>query len=149
MPLPNPINIHPLDLNANVAIGVVFPLMNEGTFEQSFTTKEQVKTNILSVLLTEPGERLFLPNFGVGLKGLLFENLTNTQIINDTIADQLDTHVPEIEVIDLDVQFNKNTHTLNVRLSYSIQFENQTDSIQVNIAGSPDGVDIYKSVGGF
>ena len=45
--LPNPINIHPLDLNANVAIGVVFPLMNEGTFEQSFTTKEQVKTNII------------------------------------------------------------------------------------------------------
>ena len=53
MPLPDTINIHPLDLNTNIAIGVVFPLMNEGTFEQSFTVKEQVKTNILNVLLTE------------------------------------------------------------------------------------------------
>ena len=145
----NPQNISPLDQDKNLSIGVGFPLMDDGRFNPTYTVKQQVKSNILNVLLTEPGERLFLPNFGVGLKGLLFENLTNTQIINDTIADQLDTHVPEIEVIDLDVQFNKNTHTLNVRLSYSIQFENQTDSIQVNIAGSPDGVDIYKSVGGF
>ena len=70
-------------------------------------------------------------------------------MINDRISEQLDIHVPEIEVIDLDINFNKDTHTLNVRLSYAIQFENQIDSIQINIAGSPDGVDIYKSIGGF
>ena len=96
----NPQNISPLDQDKNLSIGVGFPLMDDGRFNPTYTVKQQVKSNILNVLLTEPGERLFLPNFGVGLKGLLFENLTNTQIINDTIADQLDTHVPEIEVID-------------------------------------------------
>ena len=34
--------------------------------------KDKVKTNILNVLLTERGERLYMPNFGCGLKNLLF-----------------------------------------------------------------------------
>ena len=70
--------ISPLDLNESLAIGITFPLLNDGRFEQSFTVKEQVKSNILNVLLTERGERLNLPNFGVGLKSLLFENNVNT-----------------------------------------------------------------------
>ena len=50
MPINQPnISIHPLDLNANVAIGVVFPLMDEGVFKQSLTIKEQVKSNLLMV----------------------------------------------------------------------------------------------------
>jgi len=148
MPI-NPQNISPLDLDKNLSIGVGFPLMDDGRFDPTFTVKQQVKSNILNVLLTERGERLFLPDFGVGLKKLLFENITDSTMINDRISEQLDIHVPEIEVIDLDINFNKDTHTLNVRLSYAIQFENQIDSIQINIAGSPDGVDIYKSIGGF
>ena len=53
-----PISISPLDINKNVAIGVVFPLMSDGIFQKSFTIKEQIKTNIINVLLTEKGERV-------------------------------------------------------------------------------------------
>ena len=148
MPI-QPTNKSPLDLNPDITIGVTFPLMDDGQFAPSHTVKEQVKTNILSVLLTEPGERLFLPDFGVGLKGLLFENITDTQGLRDRIEDQLDEYVPEIQVVDLDLSFDRDKATLSVKLTYAIQFENQMDSIQVNIAGSADGVDIYKSVGGF
>ena len=61
----NYVRINPLDLNKNVAIGVAFPFNAEGVFFSTFTTAEQVKSNLLSVLLTEPGERVFQPNFGV------------------------------------------------------------------------------------
>ena len=52
----------------DIGYGIVFPLMDEGTFTQSFTLKDKVKTNILNVLLTERGERLYMPNIGCGLK---------------------------------------------------------------------------------
>ena len=64
-------NLSPLDLNKNISIGVGFPLMDDGRFDPTFTVKEQVKSNILNVLLTEPGERLNLPDFGVGIRSLL------------------------------------------------------------------------------
>ena len=131
MPLPNPINIHPLDLNANVAIGVVFPLKNEGTFEQSFTTKEQVKTNILNVLLTEKGERVYMPNFGVGLKQILFENAVNSEELRDRISTQLSFYVPEIAVEEVIAE--QNEHILRIILSYRIIVSQEKDTIQVNI----------------
>ena len=99
MPINQPnISIHPLDLNANVAIGVVFPLMDEGVFKQSLTIKEQVKSNLLMVLLTEKGERVFMPNFGVGLKKLIFENHIDTEELKDKINNQVNFYVPEIEI---------------------------------------------------
>ena len=59
-------HIDPINLETDVAIGVPFPFNAEGVFYSTYTTKEQVKSNLLNVLLTEPGERLFNPLFGVG-----------------------------------------------------------------------------------
>ena len=149
MPIINSdIRIHPLDLNANVAIGVVFPLMNEGTFGQSFTTKEQVKTNILNVLLTEKGERINLPNFGVGLKQVLFENAVDEIELKSRISNQLSFYVPEITVENLIAE--QNEHTLKIILTYRILISQKQDTIQVNINNGPsDGIDLNTSATGF
>ena len=64
--------ISPLNINKNVTIGIAFPLDEVNIFKGTQTVKEQVKTNLINLLLTEPGERLYTPNYGVGLKGLLF-----------------------------------------------------------------------------
>ena len=53
------ININPLDLETNRAIGVSLPFNGEGVFNSTYTSKDQIKTNILSVILTEQGERIF------------------------------------------------------------------------------------------
>ena len=145
----NPVNKSPFDLDNNLSIGITFPLMDDGQFNPSFTVKDQVKTNILNVLLTEPGERLYLPNFGVGLKQLLFQNITNTQIISDKIDEQLGIHVPEIQIMETNVNFNREEHLLNIVLVYAVSFENQIDSIQININGGNEGIDIYQSATGY
>ena len=60
--------ISPLDFNKNKAIGVAFPFDSPGVFRQSFKEKDAIKSNLINLLLTEPGERIMEPTFGLGLK---------------------------------------------------------------------------------
>ena len=79
----NNIKINPIDLpqNDKVAVGVTFPFDGPAVFNSSYTTKEQVKSNLINLLLTSPGERLMNPTFGVGIRDLLFEQVIDKQII--------------------------------------------------------------------
>lgn len=63
-------------------IGLKFPMngksggSNGGFFNTSRTTEDQAVTNYINLLLTRQGERVFQPNFGVGLQYYLFEQNT-------------------------------------------------------------------------
>ena len=72
--------INPLDINRNVTIGVAFPLNEVNMFKGTQTVKEQVKSNLINLLLTEQGERVNEPNFGVGIKNLLFQQSINKNV---------------------------------------------------------------------
>ena len=141
MPVNNtPISINPIDLNKNVAVGVVFPLMAGGIFQQSFTFKEQVKSNIINVLLTQKGERVNLPDFGAGLKTVLFENNVDQDMIRDMIIYQLQLHVPEIDLQDVEVNADLDRHVIQIKLIYGFLIDNTEDSIQININQSSPGM---------
>ena len=77
--------VSPLDVNKNVRVGVAFPLDEVNLFNGTQTVKEQVKSNLINVLLTEAGERVNEPNFGVGLKNLLFESNVNVEQLKENI----------------------------------------------------------------
>ena len=126
------ININPLDLNDNIAIGVVFPLNGNAVFNSSYTTQEQVKSNLINVLLTEPGERVMEPNFGVGLKKLLFENQIKEDELEGRIKDQCAFYVPEVDITNLIIQLIPDSHTLYIRLTYKFIINDEEDSIQLN-----------------
>ena len=60
------------------AIGISLPIQITNTaFQQTFTTIEQVKSNIKNLLLTKRGERIMQPTFGSGLQEVLFEPNVN------------------------------------------------------------------------
>lgn len=114
-------------------IAVKFPLeINEDN--GNFTTysdselQEVVEQNIKMVLLTNPGERIFNNNFGVGLHRYLF--LTSEEIISGVPGDenypplkqyitvQLENYVPYITIQDLQISTAQNT--MNVKFKYYI-----------------------------
>ena len=88
--------ISPLDLNKNVTIGVAFPLDETNMFKGTETLSEQIKSNLINLLLTQPGERVNHPDFGVGVKYLLFEQNINQDALNSTINEQIKRFIPEI-----------------------------------------------------
>ena len=124
--------IDPINLDTDVAIGVPFPFNAEGVFYSTYTTKEQVKSNLLNVLLTEPGERLFNPLFGVGIRNLLFEQGIDLEELKSRIHLQTDLYVPEITIVEVIVNKAPHSHVLFIKLSYKLNLNNDTDSIQLN-----------------
>ena len=128
----NYIRINPLDLNKNVAIGVAFPFNAEGVFTQTFTQKEQVKSNLINVLLTERGERVNLPDFGVGLKNLLFETQIDTNVLESRIDAQVQKYIPEITLISAEVDFSPDEHILYIKITYEYNPSSEVDAIQLN-----------------
>jgi len=124
--------ISPLDINKNVSIGVAFPLDDTNMFKGTQTLKEQVKSNLINVLLTQPGERVNEPNFGVGLKHYLFEPNVNKDSLNENINNQINYYIPEISLIDTIVDSVNNEHIIFIKIVYSIKSNNEVDAVQLN-----------------
>jgi phage baseplate assembly protein W len=120
MPIINGIRkINPLDLNKNVKIGVAFPIDEENMFNGTQTVREQIKSNLINLLLTEQGERVNLPEYGIGLKNKLFEQELDPKLIETQISDQIARYMgQEIELTD--IQTSTEDHTLFVRIVYKV-----------------------------
>jgi hypothetical protein len=58
-------------------IGLSFPLSNSqhGYFNPSLLTKEQISSNILSILSTNKGERLMRPSLGLNVSKYVFNKM--------------------------------------------------------------------------
>jgi len=128
--------ISPLDVNKNVTIGVAFPLDEVNMFKGTTTVKEQVKSNLINLLLTEQGERVNEPNFGVGLKKLLFEQSTNIEVLKEKINTQIEFYIPTITLSDVSFTPSEDEYKLFILISYSFNLDGSTDAIQLNLNSS-------------
>ena len=124
--------ISPLDLNKNVTIGVAFPLDETNMFKGTKTLSAQIKSNLINLLLTQPGERVNQPNFGVGLKNLLFEQNIDQDLLNETINEQIKRFIPEITLKKVTTGLSKDEHTLFINVSYTNKLNGISKTVQLN-----------------
>ena len=124
--------INPLDLNKNIRIGVAFPLDEKNMFSGTETVKEQIKANLLNLLLTYPGERINLPNFGVGIKNLLFEQDIDLETLKTKIQNQINQYIPNIKLKDIGTNASEDKHTISISLTYTYLLDNSLQSIKLN-----------------
>jgi phage baseplate assembly protein W len=131
MPLPQTIRVNPLDLRKNIAIGVSLPF--KGPFISTFTTKDQIKSNLINLLLTAKGERVLNPNFGCNIKKQLFENInagTEQKVIN-SIIEAVNTFIPEIQLLNIVVNPNTDFNAMDVTIDYKIIISNKKDQVTI------------------
>jgi phage baseplate assembly protein W len=120
-----------------LSVKVPFVYSNiDGPFELNQTMGEVVKQNLKNVILTNPGERIMIPDFGVGLNKLLFEG-TNPEVyqkISSRIYEQVNLWLPYLELVS--VEFMRYEDNPNIGLN----------ELQLLIAFNLGGINIEDSL---
>ena len=133
MPIPQTIRVNPLDLQKNIVIGVSLPFNAKGVFNKTYSTKEQIKSNLINLLLTDKGERIMNPEFGADLRRSLFDNITqsNIDLLQTKIIDAINIFIPEIELTNVAIEPNIDYNTLTVTIDYRLIISNTPDQVTV------------------
>jgi len=149
------------DNDTNVKIGIDLPIRRDdgldGFFATTSTTIEAVKNNIRNLLQTNTGERFFQPNLGLNLKSLLFEHITEDNIISiqDAILDKFEFWLPFVEVRDIQVLSRNNTtdigaNEIRVKILFNIkQDPNTLDSITLDFSSDITETESTTTGGGY
>jgi|TARA_A100001515_G_scaffold22705_1_gene17423 phage baseplate assembly protein W len=105
--------------------------INGYALNQNF--KEVARQNLKMVILTSPGERIMIPEFGVGIRNYLFENVNTSTFntIRQRIINQVASYLPYITIRNIEftserndgisgVEPSSNSNYVNIQIRYSV-----------------------------
>ena len=95
--------------------------------------EDMIKQNLKMILLTHPGERIMVPDFGVGIRRFIFELETYDDIYEelvDTVSAQLSRFLPVIQVTNIRADYSDQNY-LRLTIEYNVDFLNIKDSLDL------------------
>lgn len=115
----------------NKTYGVKFPFddsINGDFLALTGRPEDEIKTNLIHLLLTRKGSRYFLPEFGTNLYQYLFEPISDELItkIEDEIVDACEKFLPNLKIdkVNIDSFFGDKDYnkqrSLLVTIDYTI-----------------------------
>ena len=121
-----------------MALGVSLPINRDSSdgFSMNYTVKETLRQNFIMLILTNPGERVMEPGFGVGIKTFLFTNKATDYraSIIAKINQQVKRYMPAIIVGAIDfAESNQDGNTISIRITYSIPDMGIKDLLELTI----------------
>jgi phage baseplate assembly protein W len=126
----------------SVGISDCFTKGNNGYFAVNYTTKEQIKSDLRNLILTNRGERLMQPEFGCNLRQALFEQIDDGAGVFLYIQTEIETAIarwlPFVVVENVSVYSDNNSrdnNSIQVQLNYRLPFtgNNSRDSINIRV----------------
>jgi phage baseplate assembly protein W len=135
MPIPQVIKIDTRDLDKNISIGISLPFNASGVFPKTYSTKEQIKSNLINLLLTYKGERIENPEFGADLPRLLFEPISDNTFfkIEDQILTNVGIYIPEITILNIEINPDTDNNTILIKIDYKLNISGQQDNIIIEL----------------
>ncbi len=126
--------INPLDLQPSVGIGVGLPFTSGEVFTTTYTTQDAIKSNLINYFLTGKSERFFNPNFGAGLRAVLFEQMTQEkgEEVEFIVTTGLNTWFPNVIIQELRTVATPDTNIFTLYLKYSVANTNIQDELVIN-----------------
>jgi uncharacterized protein len=117
-------------------INIDFPFKDspEGFyFKLNSTNTDAIRSDLLHLLLTNKGERLYMPDFGSDLKKYIFEpndSITHEQI-KDNLNENIKRYIPNLIINDITFKNNSIEELIIVELTYTVTDGtfNSTDTI--------------------
>ena len=118
------------------SLGVALPLALDSStgFKMITRIKNLFKQNLKMLILTNPGERVMDPGFGVGLKRYLFENFGQDTMaqIDNKIREQVRIYMPAIQIQNIAFgRTDPDNNYLGVQIRYSIPSIGTSDLLEL------------------
>ena len=128
-------NVDILDLQPSIGVGIDLPFNGPTGINTTYTTKDAVKANLLNFILTGKRERIMNPNFGSGIRDVIFEQITDERIdqIENLIYGGVELYFPQVQIKDLTINLSPESQTITIYLKYSVINTNIEDELQINI----------------
>ena len=121
---------------SSLAVQLPLERSSQDGFEMIKNFQTLIKQNFKMLLLTDPGERVMEPEFGVGLKQFLFENFNESTFtrIERRIISQTKTYIPVITIQEIIFgSLPSNENALNIRIEYRLPNLNIQDLLEFTI----------------
>ena len=117
--------------------GVSFPLeiTEDNAGYKLADLQETVRFNIKNIILTNPGERIMIPDFGVGIQAALFEisSFDLLEEMQNRIIQQIATYAGYVTILQLIID-PVDEQSINIKLNYEIDFAEIVDSLDIEIS---------------
>lgn len=127
--------INPLDRQPRKAVGIQIPYSSPSVFISNYQTRDAIKVNLINYLLTGRGERYFNPNFGSGIRNLLFEQITSNVLdeLKVRIQQEILLNFPQIKLTELLVEADPDRNTVVIYFKYRIENTDIVDEVLLNL----------------
>lgn len=152
-------------MSQGITYGINFPFQDSSYgnyFELSQTNNQEIRNNLVHLLLTRKGSRYFLPDFGTRLYEFIFEPMDGPTFseVESEIRDSVEKYLPNLTITKISVtdasteELNKGyyineneerifkvpnmndlEHTIKIKIDYLINTDvfNQSDFVIINI----------------
>ncbi len=111
------------------------PFNSSEVFKSTYSTQDQIKSNLINLLLSNKGERIMNPEFGADISYMLFEGMVdeNIPLIQSKIADAISIFIPQIQADTIDVIYDQDHYTINVVVKYRLILSGKADQITIEL----------------
>ena len=110
---------------ANEALGITLPIKRgkTGYFEQAFDVNTQVRSNLINLLLTIKGERLFQPDFGSNIHDLIFTQMDEAyeNAVKSSVQSAVSKWMPFLNIVEQTVIRNDNKNSTLLQVTFSLR----------------------------
>ena len=120
------------------SLAVQLPLTKDSIdgFKMIKDFRTLIKQNFKMLLLTNPGERIMEPSFGIGIQTFLFSNFSESTYsdIEDKILQQVAIYMPVISIHGMNFKANELIdNRLDIQIQYSIPTLNVKEMLEFTI----------------
>jgi len=110
------------------------------------TGRDILRTSIINILMTTPGELPYRPNFGSDLASLLFDpnnDLLDAEIVSE-VTENVRLHDPRIDIVDVQTSVPENMpNTKIIEVVYvDVTSPANTDSVKLSLDLTNNRIDI-------
>ena len=120
------------------SLAIQLPLLKDATdgFRTIKSFRKLIKQNLKMLILTNKGERVMIPNYGVGINQFLFEQYNSSTFarIETEILEQVSMYMPVVNILELMFIPNEtNPNAIIAKIEYSIPDIGVKDLLQFTI----------------